>query len=55
VINGEQPRSTLETVQRKAEDYLACITPVDLSMLSDEQKQQEISACAKQADPNGPW
>jgi ABC-type glycerol-3-phosphate transport system substrate-binding protein len=55
VINGEQPRSTLETIQRKAEDYLACITPVDLSALSEEQKQQEISACAKQADPNGPW
>jgi ABC-type glycerol-3-phosphate transport system substrate-binding protein len=55
VINGEQPRPLLETVQRKAEDYLSCMAVVDLSTLSEEQQQQEVMTCAKQADPEGQW
>jgi ABC-type glycerol-3-phosphate transport system substrate-binding protein len=55
VINGESPRSTLEAVQRKADDYLACVAPLDLSGLNDEQIHQEILTCTKQADPEGPW
>jgi ABC-type glycerol-3-phosphate transport system substrate-binding protein len=55
VLNGEQPRGQLEAAQQKAEDYLACMANVDISALSEEMQQQEIIACAKQADPNGPW
>ena len=54
-ISGEQPRVVLEAAQRKADDYLACMAVVDLSTLSEEQQQQEVMTCAKQADPEGQW
>lgn len=54
-FKGEDIRAALESAQRKAEDYLACIEPVDFSKLSDMQIQEEIIACAKQADPDGQW
>ncbi len=55
VINGEQPRALLEAAQQKAEDYLTCMAVVDLSTFTEEQQQQEVMACAKQADPEGQW
>jgi hypothetical protein len=55
VINGEEPRALLETAQQKAEDYLSCMAVVDLSEMTEEQQQQEVIACAKQADPEGQW
>jgi ABC-type glycerol-3-phosphate transport system substrate-binding protein len=55
VINGEQPRGLLEAAQQKAEDYLSCMAVVDISKLTEEQQQQEVLACAKQADPDGQW
>lgn len=55
VIGGEQPGKALDAAQRKAEDYLACASTLNLSGLSDEETYREVTNCAKQADPEGMW
>ena len=50
--NGKDPRQELALAQQKADAYLACMAPLDMSPLTDKEFSVEVQACAKQADPN---
>ena len=54
-LKGEDYQKMLPEKQKIAEDYLACMAPIDLTGLTDEEMYQEINNCAKQADPQGQW
>jgi ABC-type glycerol-3-phosphate transport system substrate-binding protein len=56
VMQGNQvPKEALAAAQGKAEAYLACIEPLETAGMSDEEVQKEVTNCANQADPSGPW
>ena len=55
VFKDEDPKQALADAQSIAETYLACIEPVETAGMSDEQVQQEVMNCARQADPQGQW
>jgi ABC-type glycerol-3-phosphate transport system substrate-binding protein len=55
VLKGEDPNQALADSQDKAETYLTCIEPVETAGMSDEEVQQEVMNCARQADPQGQW
>jgi multiple sugar transport system substrate-binding protein len=55
VLKGEDPKQALANSQEIAETYLTCIEPVETAGMSDEEVQQEVMNCARQADPQGQW
>jgi multiple sugar transport system substrate-binding protein len=55
VLEGEDPKETLDEAQGKAQNYLACMAGTDVSDLSEEELQEKVGACARQADPEGDW
>jgi ABC-type glycerol-3-phosphate transport system substrate-binding protein len=55
MLKGEDYKAILPQIQKKAEDYLACMSLVDRGKLDDQELNAETQRCAKQADPQGPW
>ena len=55
VMQGKDLKESLASAQDKAEAYLACIEPLETAGMSDEEVQKEVTNCANQADPTGPW
>jgi len=51
---GELDKVLLET-QAIIDSYLSCTTGIDTENLDDEEIIQQVSACARQVDPEGPW
>ncbi|MAT44081.1 MAG: hypothetical protein CL609_17235 [Anaerolineaceae bacterium] len=49
---GNDPMQELSLAQQKADVYLACLTPLDVSHLTDKDLSAEVEACAKQSDPS---
>jgi hypothetical protein len=50
ILRGGDLKQTLAAGPQKADTYLACITKVDMIGLSDEALEEQIDACASQAD-----
>lgn len=55
VMQGKDLNDSLAAAQDKAEAYLACIEPLETAGMSDQEVQKEVTNCANQIDPNGPW
>lgn len=55
VLKGEEPAVVLGEAQQKAETFLACMEPVEIDQLGNEELFEEVNACARQADPEGQW
>jgi ABC-type glycerol-3-phosphate transport system substrate-binding protein len=54
-VKGGDPKQALFQAQRKADAYLACVDPLDLAQLNNQELQKSILICAKNADPDGTW
>ena len=54
-LNGDNIQTATRAAQDKADSYLACMAPVDIEDLTDEELSQQVVTCAKQADPTGQW
>jgi ABC-type glycerol-3-phosphate transport system substrate-binding protein len=52
IKNGNDPMQEAALAQQKADTYLACMAPLDVSPLTRKQLSAQVQACAKQADPN---
>jgi ABC-type glycerol-3-phosphate transport system substrate-binding protein len=52
---GEDTAKIIATSQQKAEDYLACMAPVEWEGMESTALQKEIYQCVMQADPDGDW
>jgi ABC-type glycerol-3-phosphate transport system substrate-binding protein len=55
MLKGDDYQKIIPQSQQKAVDYLACMVTVDREKLDNDQLQEEVNRCAKQADPDGPW
>jgi len=54
-LKGEDYQKLAAEMQRKADDYLACMALVDRTDMTDEEINNEVNKCAQQVDPDGPW
>lgn len=54
-LKGEDYQALLPTLQTKADAYLACISALDSTKLSDNTVRAAVNDCANQVDPEGGW
>lgn len=52
VIKGRSPEQLLQTAQNYADSYVACLSTANLNPQEKNLFQEQINACAIQADPN---
>lgn len=52
VQNGSQPEPTAQTAQQKADTYSSCLQITTLNSTDPAKLQEQVTFCAKQADPD---